>query len=209
MPSMPEAAVLFDQRHGVGVRGEQHLFVLRRAVVLARQIRDDRLAGVALEAGGQRQRGRLAGLRVRQHLRAVHAIERERGTVDVVRAESRLAVRRVDAALRQPERRARRQVVDDDDARRAALDADRGKSVQLTPDPAGMIGAGDARRRRREQRRPLARRAPLVVGQRVVVQERIRSTADSGRARSGRRESSRRCPRRPADARDRSTASAR
>ncbi len=152
-----QAAVLFNQRHGVGVRGEQDLLVLRRAIVLARQIGDDGFAGVALEAGGERQRGRLAGLRVRQHLRAVHAIERERGTVDVLRAESRLRIRRVDATLRQPERRARRQVVHDDDARRVSFDADRGKSVQLTPDPAAMIGARDARRRRCKQRCPFAR----------------------------------------------------
>ena len=136
MPSMPEAAVLFDQRHGVGVRGEQDLFVPRRAVVPARQIRDDRLAGVALEAGGERQRGRLAGLRVGEHFRAVHSIERQRRAVDVLRAESRLAVRRVDAALRQSERRARREVVHDDHAGRVPLDADRGKSVELAPHPA-------------------------------------------------------------------------
>ncbi len=139
-----QAAVLLDQRHGVGVGGEQDLFVLRRAVVPARQIRDDGFAGVALEAGGESQRGRLSGLRVRQHLRSVHAIERERGTVDVLRAEPRLAVRRIDAALRQPERGARRQVVHDDHARGMSMDADRGKPVQLTPDPAGMIGTGDA-----------------------------------------------------------------
>ena len=36
-----------------------------------------------------------------------------------------------------------------------------------------MIGTRDARGRRREQRRPFARRTPFVVGQREVVQERI------------------------------------
>src|ERR1700682_6332631 len=36
-----------------------------------------------------------------------------------------------------------------------------------------MVGTGDARRRGCKQRRPLARRAPLVVGQRVIVQKRI------------------------------------
>ena len=46
-----QAAVLLDQRHGIGVRGEQDLFVLRRAVVLARQIGDDGFAGVALRSG--------------------------------------------------------------------------------------------------------------------------------------------------------------
>jgi hypothetical protein len=45
-----------------------------------------------------------------------------------------------------------------------------------------MIGAGDAGRRRREQRRPFARRAPLVVGQRVVIEECI----GIGRRRIGR-----------------------
>ena len=103
------------------------------------------LPRVALEAGGQRQGGRLAGLRVRQHLRPVHAIERERGTVDIFRAEPRLPVRRVDAALRQPERRARRQGRKRRPCPPRALDADRGKSVQLAPDPAAMIGTGDAR----------------------------------------------------------------
>ena len=121
----------------------------------------------------QRQRGGLAGLGVRQHLGAVHAIERQGRTVDVLGAESSLAVRRVDTALRQPERGAGRQVVDDDDAGRAALDADRGTSVELAPDPAAMIGTRDARRRRHEQRRPFAGRTPFVVGRREVIEKRI------------------------------------
>ncbi len=156
-PEHAEAAILLDQRHGVGVRREQNLLVLRRAVVLARKIRDEGPADVTLEAGGQSQRGRLAGLGVRQHLRPVHAIEREGRTIDICCSEAGFSVRRVDASLGQTERRARRQVVNHHDACRPPGNADRRKPVQLTPDPAAMVGTGDARRRRDEQRRPLAR----------------------------------------------------
>ena len=152
-----EAAVLLDERHRVGVRREQHLLVLRRAVVLPRQIRDDRLARVALEARAQRERRHLSRFRIREHLRAVHAIERQRRAVDVGRAESRAAVFGVDAPLREAEGHARREVVDDDDARRVPLDAGLGEAVQLAPYPPAVKRRPIRERRRREQLRPLAR----------------------------------------------------
>src|SRR5207247_11257714 len=134
------------------------------AVILPGQPRDDGLAGIALKAGGERQRGRLPGFGVREYLCSVHAIERERGTVDVLRAETGLAVRRIDAPLHQPERRAWRQIVDNDDSGSLTLDTDRGKSAQLAPDPAAMIGRRDACRRRRKERRPFTRRTAPVIG---------------------------------------------
>src|SRR5262249_8319702 len=134
-------------------------------------MRDDGFAGVALKAGDERQCPGLAGLGVGQHLRAVDPIEREGGAVNVCRTESRLAVRRVDAALGQSKRRARRQVVDDDNAGGASFHADRGASIDLIPNPAAMIGARYARRWRHKQRRPFARRTPFVISERVVVQE--------------------------------------
>ena len=167
----PEPAVLLDERHRVGVRGQQHLLVSRRAVVLSRQIRNDRLARVALEARAQRQRGRLPALRIGEHLRAVDAIERQRRTVDVRRAESGTAGPGVDAALREAERHSRRQVVHDDDAGGVSLDSDLGEAVQLAPLPPSSVRRGLGDRRRHEQLRPLAGRAPLVVGERVVVEE--------------------------------------
>ena len=48
-----QAAVLLNQRHRVGVCGKQDLLVEWRCVILARQIGDDGLARIPLEARNQ------------------------------------------------------------------------------------------------------------------------------------------------------------
>ena len=169
-----ETAVLLDERHRVGVRREQHLLVPSGAVVASWQVTKDRLAHVALEARAQGQRGNLPRLGIGDDLGAVFAVEREGRAVDVGRTQPRAAVGCVHAPLCEPERGAWRQVVYDNQARGMPLDADGRKPVQLTPDPSAVIRRGDARRRRREQRRPFPGRTPLVVGEGVVVEKSVR-----------------------------------
>ena len=166
-----EAAVLLDERHRVGVRREQHLLVLRRAVVLPGQVGDDRLARVALKTRAKRERCRLPRLRVGQHLRAIDAIERQRRAVDVGRAKTGASVLGVDAALHEAESHPWRQVVDDDDAGGLSLDADVRKPVYLAPPQRPLKRRSIRERWRHEQLRPLAGRTPLVVGRRVVIEE--------------------------------------
>src|SRR6185295_5440161 len=134
-----------------------HLLILRRAVVLPRQIRHDGLARVALEARAQRERRQLSRFRIREHFRAVHTIERQRRAVDVGGAESRAAVFGVDAPLGEAKGHTRREVVYDDDARRVALDAGLGEAVQLAPYPPAVKRRHLREWRRREQFLPLTR----------------------------------------------------
>jgi hypothetical protein len=169
-----ETAVLLDQRHRVGMRREQDVFVRGRSVVAPRKIGDEGAPSVALETRFQRQCRGLAGLRVREDFRAVDPVERQRRAVDVLRAETGLSVLRVDAPLRQSERRARREVVDHHHAGGARANGGRREAVELAPDPARMIRTRDVGRWRREQRRPLARRPPRVIGQCEIIEECVR-----------------------------------
>ena len=58
------AAVLFDERHRIGVRRQQDLLVPQCSVVRAGEIRDDRFAGVALETRAQREGRHFARFRI-------------------------------------------------------------------------------------------------------------------------------------------------
>ena len=170
-PQDAQPAVVLDEGHGIGVRGDQHLLVRCRSVVLARQETDRGSRRHGLEPRDQRQCRRPARLRVRQHFRAVHAIEREGGAVDIARGGPCVPVCRIDASLRQSERGSGRQVVNDDYPGSFRFKTDLREPSHLTPDPAGMKGVRHAVGRRREQRVPFPGRTPLVVRQRGSAEE--------------------------------------